>query len=59
MKKLFLIFILTISIYADDNQTIDDKFQELENKVNIMKIYNQSLLTSIFLFFSIEINSKQ
>lgn len=42
MKKLFLIFILTISIYADDNQTIDDKFQELENKVN--KIEQKNIL---------------
>ncbi len=42
MIKLFLIFILTISIYADDNKIIDDKFKVLEEK--ILKIEKENIL---------------
>ncbi|MEA3554163.1 MAG: hypothetical protein U9R39_07180 [Campylobacterota bacterium] len=33
MIRLFLIFILSINIYADDNKTINDKFKVLEEKI--------------------------
>ena len=41
MIKLFLIFIISINIYANNNQTIDDKFKVLEEQV--LKVENENI----------------